>query len=186
MHRISLVALFVGCHPRLSVGYDATAHTRGPLAQLQPIARITAVTGTPAPPPPAGTNVSAGVAIGDRLFALGLRVHANNLSGSTLDPLRGPQYVSAAAALDFRFAWVRFRRVALTSVLAPTRTWLLDSTSGDASWGSGIRYSAGVEVSVSRFAVYADAFQELVVFIDGPAAGHSRRSGVTLGLAVRP
>jgi hypothetical protein len=174
-----------GCSPRLTVGYDASAHVRGPLANLQPIARTEAVTGIDAPPPPEGRNYTLGVGFGDKNFSLGLRAHANNVSGSLLK-IEGPQYVSAAAALDFRYAVLRYKGIALNTVLAPSRTFLLDSTSGTYTWGNGIRYGGGASMGAFGFALYAEAYQEKIMFLDGPATGISTRTGVTLGVAFQP
>lgn len=189
MQRLGLLLLLVvagGCHPRMSVGYDATAHTRGPLANLQVIPRVTAVAAIPAPAPPEGRNYSFGVAFGDKNFTIGARIHANNISGSTLDPLYGPQYMSGAAALDLRWHAIRFKGASLVALLAPSYTMLVDSTAGTASHGNGIRAGGGVEFALSAFRVYADVYEERMLFMDGPATGHSTRNGITIGLAFQP
>ena len=190
MHRVmtKLVALAVclaGCHPKLSVGYDASAHVRGPLANLQTISRVEAVTGTDQPAPPEGRNYSLGIGVGDKRFTVGGRVSANNISGSTLE-IAGPQYMSASGALDVRYNVVRFKNFSTGVQLAPTRTLLVDSTSGERSWGSGLRYGGGAAVSLGALSIYADAYQEKMIFIEGPAKGNSTRTGITLGLAFAP
>jgi hypothetical protein len=187
MRSVILAVVVLGaCHPRLSVGYDATAHTRGPLANLQAIPRIAAITGAEAAPPPAeGTNYSLGVGFGDRRFTVGLGVHAMNVSGSTLE-MSGPQYVSAAASMDFRFAWLTYKGFSANMKLAPTRTLLMDSTSGDRTWGSGVQFGGGLSYRLAMFSVYADAYQERTIFFEGPAQGNSTRTGMTLGLAFQP
>lgn len=182
---VVLVVISAACHPRVSVGYDSTAHTRGPLGNLQTIPRVTAVTGRPAPAPPEGRNVSLGVGFGDRIFTIGARVHANNISKSTLD-VGGPQYVSAAAALDFRYAVLRWKGASASMMLAPSRTMLVDSTTGSHSWGSGIRFGGGLAYTVAAISLYAEAYEEKILFVDGPAAGTSTRTGVTFGLAFQP
>jgi hypothetical protein len=189
MRRVLVLAiLLAGCHPRLTAGYDTRAHVTGPLANLQSIPRIAAITGETAgtTPAPEGKTVNAGVAFGDRTFQLGIGLRANNIAKSTFDVVNGPQYVSAAASLDFRYTWVRIKNFSTNLVLAPTRTLLVDSTSATYSWGSGIRYGAGVLVRLSAFGIYADAYQEQIVFADGPAFGNSTRTGVSLGLAFLP
>jgi hypothetical protein len=174
-----------GCSPKLSVGYDTTAKVTGPLANLQTISRVEAVTGTDTSPPPEGRNYSLGLAFGDKNFTIGTRVGANNISGSTLS-VDGPQYMSASGAIDFRYNLIRFKHVALGMELAPTRTLLVDSTDGTRSWGSGIRYGGGASVMLGPLSVYADAYQEKMMFIEGPADGTSTRTGVTLGVAFQP
>jgi hypothetical protein len=180
---VCLVA--TGCHPRLSVGYDATAHVRGPLANLQTISRVEAVTGTDLPAPPEGRNYSLGIGFGDKNLSIGGRVSANNVSGSTL-AIDGAQYMSASGALDCRYNFLRIKNFSTGIQLAPTRTLLVDSTTGERSWGSGLRYGGGVALSLSAFSIYADAYQEKMIFIEGPAEGNSTRTGITVGLAFQP
>lgn len=186
MTKVALaVCLAAGCHPKMSVGYDATAHVRGPLANLQTISRVEAVTGTDTPPPPEGRNYSLGIGFGDKRFTVGGRVSANNLSGSSLE-IEGAQYMSASGALDVRYNVLRIEHFSLRLQLAPTRTLLLDSTDGTRSWGSGLRYGGGIAVSLAAFSIYADAYQEQMIFIEGPAEGRSTRTGITVGLAFHP
>jgi len=144
------------CSPRLSVGYDTTASVRGPLANLQSISRVEAVTGIDQPAPPEGRNYSLGLGFGDKNLTIGARVSANNISKSTLE-IDGAQYASASG-----------------------------STAGTHSWGSGIRYGGGAAVSVFGFSLYAEGYQEKMIFIDGPAEGNSTRTGITVGLAFQP
>lgn len=190
MSRVLVLAALAaaGCHPRIAVGYDATARVTGPLANLQSIPRIVAITGDPnaAPAAPEGRTFNAGVGFGDKIFQIGLGVRANNIAKSTLDIANGPQYLSAAASLDFRYTFVRIKGISTNLVLAPTRTLLVDSAAGEYSWGSGVRYGAGLQFKLSAFAVFADAYQEKIIFGEGPAYGNSTRNGVTLGLAFQP
>jgi hypothetical protein len=191
MSRALVLAALVaatGCNPRLHAGYDATAKVRGPLANLQSIPRIAAITGDPnaAPAPPEGRTINAGIGFGDKVFQIGLGIRANNIAQSTLEIANGPQYLSAAASLDFRYTFVRIKNISTNMVLAPTRTLLVDSAAGNYSWGNGMRYGAGLQVKVGSFGVFADAYQEKVIFSEGPAYGNSTRTGVTLGLAFQP
>jgi hypothetical protein len=188
MQRLLVLAVCVaaaGCHPKLSVGYDATAHTRGPLANLQTISRVEAVTGADAPAPAMGRNYSLGLGFGDKNFTIGALVNANNVSGSTLE-INGPQYVTGSAALDFRYSWLRIKNFSAGMQLAPTRTILVDSTSGEHSWGSGVRFGGGIKLTAKSFSIYADAYQEKMIFVEGPAQGMSTRTGMTLGVAFQP
>lgn len=108
-----------------------------------------------------------------------------NVSGSMFD-LDGPQYVSATASLDFKYSLIKYRGFAANLKLAPTRTMLLDSTSGDRSWGSGVQVGGGLSYRLAMFSIYADAYQEKTIFFDGPAQGNSTRTGITVGLAFQP
>jgi len=173
------------CSPKLSVGYDTTAKVTGPLANLQTISRVEAVTGTDMPAPPEGRNYSVGLGFGDKNFVVGARVSANNISKSTLS-IDGAQYASASGAVDVRYNFLRFKHLSTGILLAPSRTLLLDSTSGDTSWGSGIRYGAGAAVSAFGFSVFAEGYQEKMIFVEGPAEGNSTRTGVTVGLSFQP
>lgn len=188
MRRALLLSLLLAaCHPRLSAGYDTSAHVRGPLANLQSIPRVAAFTGIEGTTPaPEGRTVNAGLSFGDRVFQIGLGLRANNIAKSTLDVTNGPQYLSAAASLDFRYTWVRIKNFSTNVVLAPTRTLLVDSASAAYTWGSGVRYGGGVVFSLSAFGIYADAYQEKIVFGEGPAYGNSTRTGLSVGLAFQP
>ena len=190
MSRALVLAALVatGCNPRLHAGYDATASVRGPLANLQSIPRIAAITGDPnaAPAPPEGRTINAGIGFGDKVFQIGLGIRANNIAKSTLEIANGPQFLSAAASLDFRYTWVRIKNFSTNLVLAPTRTLLVDSAAGDYNWGNGVRYGAGLQVKLGSFGVFADAYQEKIIFSEGPAYGNSTRSGMTIGLAFQP
>jgi hypothetical protein len=191
MRRAALVLVVVlaglaGCHPRLSMGTDMSAKLTGPLAHLQAIPRLTALTSAPAPAPPEGRNYSAGIAFGDHRMSLGLRFHANNLSGSTLDPMAGPQYVSAAAAIDMRCALISYKGLGLVAMVAPSRTMLLDTTINSKTWGDGLRYGGGLQFAYKKLAIYADMYREILSFQDGPAKGNSFRNGVTVGIAFQP
>ena len=150
-----------------------------------PIARREAVTGAWAPEPAEGRNYSLGVAFGDKNFTAGLRVHGNNLTGSTLDDA-GPQYISGAAALEFRYAFVRYKGMAASGLVAPTRTLLIDSTDGEHTWGNGVRYGGSASYAYRGIGVFADVYQEQVVFGDGPAEGNTTRSGLTFGVSFQP
>ena len=190
MHRVLVLAALVatGCHPRLSAGYDATAHVRGPLANLQSIPRIAAITGDPnaAPAAPEGRTINVGLGFGDKVFQIGLGVRANNIAKSTLDVANGPQFLSAAASLEMRYSWIRIKNFSMNTMLAPTRTLLVDSAAGQYSWGNGIRYGVGVLVKLGSFGVFADGYQEKIIFGEGPAYGNSTRTGLSLGLAFQP
>jgi hypothetical protein len=184
VYRFLLLAALAACHPRLSVGYDVSAHTRGPLGNLQSIPRLAALDNGPtaAPAPPEGRTYDVGLGFGDKRFQVGLAVHANDVSGAMIEP-NGPRYMSAVAAAEFRFSWLKIKNVSSHILLSPTRTLLVDSMTGDTSWGSGIRYGGGFALALKSFSVYMDAYQEELFFTDGPAVGNSSRAGMTLGLA---
>ena len=174
------------CAPRLSVGMDSTASISGPLANLAPIARRTALSGIESTtPPPEGRNYSFGLGFGDKNMTLGMRVQGNNLSSGTLGD-DGPQYVSAAAQLEFRYMFLRTHGFGAGASLAPGRTLLIDTTNGGHNWGSGVRYGGALTYAFHGFGVFADVYQEQLVFPDGPAEGNSTREGVTIGLSFQP
>lgn len=184
--RILILVSLAACHPRFSAGYDSTARTVGPLAHLQAVSRIAAITGAPTSTvPPEGRSYAGAIGFGDKNFTLGLGVRGNNISKTMFDPT-GPQYLSGAASLEFRYNLIRFKHLATSVQLAPTRTILVDSASGDYTWGSGVRFGGGLSVQLSAFSIYADAFQEKIMFTGGPADGISTRTGLTVGIAIQP
>jgi hypothetical protein len=178
---IAAAVVATGCGAHISAGVDNSTNMRGPLASLTPIARREAVTGEPSVAPPDGRNYSVGVGWGDENFTIGMRGHMMNLAGGTFGD-GGPQYLSAAAALEFRYSMIRLYGFSLAGILAPTRTLLIDSTDGERSWGNGVRYGGSTAYMFHGVGVYADVYQEQIVFSDGPAKGNSTRSGVTFGM----
>ena len=179
-----VLVVLAGCHARLSMGTDMSAKLTGPMAHLQTIPRLTATTKIPAPPPPEGRNYSGAIAVGDHRMSLGLRFNANNVSGSTLDPMSGPQYVSAALAIDVRCALLSYKGVGLMIDVGPSRTMLVDTTINSKSYGDGIRFGGGLQYVHKSVAVFGDYYREVLSFQDGPARGNSFRTGITLGLAL--
>jgi len=163
-----------------------SATTRGPLGQIQYKTREEGVLGRTAPPAEPGRNYSVGLAFGDRRMTVGVRVHGNNMSSEMLDPARGAQYISGAAAVDMRYSVVELGGVSAVAMLAPSTTALFDSLSGDVTYGAGMRVGGGLAYRLKAFSVYADAYRETLMFQDGPAAGNSTRSGVTVGVAFQP
>ena len=182
----ALSCAVLACAPRVSVAYDAAARLAGPLANLGGIARVTAVTGISVPPPPEGKTYAFGLGFGPRWLTVGGRLFVNNISGAMLDPLSGPQYVSAGGALDVRGALAVVRGLSVTATLGPTRTVLADTTRGTSTWGNGLRYGAGISYALWMLSLYADAFQEQLWFVEGPAVGNSTRTGLTVGVAFQP
>jgi len=181
---IVVVALATGCSPRLHVGMDSQTTTTGPLGNLQAQPRLAAIDEV-RPAPPEGRNVAFGIGYGDRDFQLGLGVRGNGVSGSTLE-VGGPRYLSAAASLDFRYHFLRYKWFSAGVKLAPTRTLLVDTMSNERHWGSGVTYGGGGALTLGAVQVYADVYEERIVFGDGPATGVSARQGVTIGLAFQP
>lgn len=181
---VVVVGLAAGCSPRLHVGMDSQTTTAGPLANLQAQPRLAAVDEV-RPAPAEGRNLALGIGYGDRDFQLGLGLRGNGVSGSTLE-VGGPRYVSAAASLDFRYHFLRYKWMSAGIKLAPTRTLLFDTMSSERHWGSGVTYGGGGALTYGAVQIYADVYEERIVFGDGPATGVSTRQGVTIGLAFQP
>lgn len=181
---VGLAGGAIGCSPRLHVGMDSQTTTTGPLSNLQAQPRLAALDEVRAAPPE-GRNMSLGIGYGDRDFQLGLGLRGNGVSGSTLE-VGGSRYVSAAASLDFRYHFLRYKWMSAGIKLAPTRTLLFDTMSGERHWGSGVTYGGGGALTLGAVQVYADVYEERIVFGDGPATGVSTRQGVTIGLAFQP
>jgi len=68
----------------------------------------------------------------------------------------------------------------------PVRMMLLDRSSGERTWGNGLRFGAGAQYRVGPVAIYADLYREVVAFGGGAAQGTTSLDGLTVGLALQP
>jgi hypothetical protein len=191
MRALLLVIVVAACHPTFSVGYDARPRVTGPLAGLrgQTVAPRTALVGAePTVSPEPGGNYSLAIGGGAKDFTISAALHAHDASGSTVSlPAAGsPYYLDASANLDFSWSFLRWKMFSTNIHAGPTRNLLLDRSTGERSWGNGVRYGGGAALSVKFMTVFADYYNEAVAFNDGAAQGVSVISGVMVGVALRP
>ncbi len=182
MYRIAFVVVLGACHVR--AGYDTTARSSGPLAYAVKHPNVARQDGVLELPPTEGHNYSIAGGFGDRHLTVGLGLTAHDVTQASFAP--GTGYLAMSAGIDLRWRVCEIAHIAPVIDVGPARMMLLDRSSGDMTWGNGIRFGGGAEVVFGRFAIYGDAYREVVAFDGGAAKGTSTLDGITIGLALTP
>lgn len=181
--RLAVVALVLcACHVR--AGFDTTARSSGPLAMAIKHPNVTRTDGVLELPPVEGRTYSIGGGFGDRHITIGMSLAAHDATQASFAP--GTGYLAMTAAIDLRWTILRIAHLAPVLDVGPARMMLLDRNTGDRTWGNGLRFGGGLQLVFGRFAIYGDAYREVMVFDGGAAKGTSTLDGVTVGLALTP
>jgi hypothetical protein len=155
-----LAALASGCMPTLSAGYDASSSVRGPVRTMSP-----------------NMESSPGYA-----FGLGLR-------GKRAGVEAGVQLhdTLTTASLEFRMRVLKTRFIAADMHFGPAAGMLVvDDEMLPPQFGQGFRLGVGLAGTVGPLNAFADVYVMDIGFLgDGPAAGFSSMTGLTLGFALR-
>jgi hypothetical protein len=170
-----LVALVLpACNPTLTAGYDATSVVRGPLANVVSTR------------PDAG-NYAFGIGGGARNFTIELgvepRASAEAQPAPAFEP--APRYLTTMASLDMRWTLMRFHALSLNLHAGPAVGVLDERTSGAMQLGEGFRTGGGIVLALGHVNAFVDLYRSGLVFSDGPAAGTSILTGVTVGVGLR-
>jgi hypothetical protein len=177
-----LLAMLTGCH--LGVGVDAASRVNGPLHTLMSqstVSRSDGVTNLPADDRGSYT-VEAGFGTSTLTINGTLAVH--EVTSTSFTP--GAGYLATTLGANARWAVTRWHGLSPTLAAGPARMLLLDRTTGEQTWGNGVRAAAGVQYKLGSIAVYGDLYHELVMFGGGPAEGTTKLDGFTVGLALNP
>lgn len=179
-----LIALTVlaSCHLRL--GADAAARSTGPLAAVMTQATVSRATGVVSLPPDGGRNYAMEAGVGNDTFTANALVAVHDVTSTSFTA--GTGSLAATVGVDVRWRVLRWHGLSPSLAAGPARVVLVDRTTGDRSWGNGLRFGAGAQYQLGRIAIYADAYREIVAFSDGPATGTSTLDGVTVGLSLQP
>jgi len=178
-----LVVLGTGCH--LQAGLDAASRVNGPLNAMMSqstVSRSTGVTNLPAADGGANYNVEAG--FGNQTFTANSVIAVHNVTSTSFTP--GEGQLAATIAANIRWSMFRWNGVTPSLAAGPARMMLLDRSTGERTWGNGIRASAGLQYKLGPIAIYGDAYHEVIGFSRGVATGTSTLEGVTIGLALQP
>jgi hypothetical protein len=190
--RLALLALVAACHPYVSAGADATWRVHGPLASTvnQPVAaRAASSTSSSSDAAPVAMGGNYAIAFGSTLreFQIGIGLAAHDATAASFGNLQtpdAPHYLAATGTFDITWNWLKWRWVSTNIHVGPARSLLLDRTTGDRTWGFGVRYGAGLAVTAGSVGLFADAYRAALVFDGGPAPGFSDVTGVTVGIAL--
>ena len=177
-----LAALVSGCH--LQAGFDASSRINGPLHALMSQATVSRTDGVTNLPPTGGGTYALEAGFGNQMVTVNGLFAVHNVTSTSFTP--GAGYLATTLGVNARWAVLRWKGISPVIAAGPAHMMLLDRTTGDRTWGNGVRAAAGLQYRMGAVALFADAYHEVVVFASGAAAGASKLDGVMFGLALQP
>jgi hypothetical protein len=177
-----VVALVAGCH--LRVGMDAASRSTGPLQAVMTRSTVSRADGVLNLPPANGRNYAIESGFGNRDITVNGLLTVHDVTSTSFTP--GAGYLTATAGANVRWSMFRWKGVSPSLAAGPVRMMLLDRSSGERTWGNGLRFGAGAQYRVGPVAIYADLYREVVAFGGGAAQGTTSLDGLTVGLALQP
>ncbi len=198
MHRmIVLAALTTGCGAYMTAGVDSNYKVSGGLAQPMKqtvtadarVAKAASAAGidtSSSDQPAAGSTYTLGLGWGVKQFQIGLGLQAHDVDKSTFSfaDTSSPLYATATASLDVTWTPLRWNMFSTFVHAGPTVGVLVDRATGGYDTGKGLRFGAGVAVSLSVATLFLDVYQTELSFAEGPAQGMSEISGATIGIGI--
>jgi hypothetical protein len=177
---LAVLAVLGACH--LRAGLDATSRATGPLHAAMSQATVSRTDGVINLPPENGRNYSLEAGFGNKRFSINSVLAVHDVTSTSFTP--GSGMLAGTIAANVR--WTMFDWHHLTPSLAagPARMMILDRTSGDRTWGNGVRFGGGAQYQLGPVALYTDLYREVVAF--GGGAGTTTLDGITVGLALQP
>lgn len=190
MKWLLLAVIATGCAPTLSAGYDAMSSVKGPVHDLvkQPVA-----TARGEDAPPVENTRSYAFAAGFRAKRLGLELglQLHDVKGASFsipseyNPTE-PRFLISTASLDVRVRVLEAMHLASDMHFGPAGGFLIDRGSGEKQLGQGFRVGITVGAVLGPLNAFADLYVIDMAFRgEGPAAGTSSMTGLTLGVALR-
>ena len=171
-----------GCH--LQAGFDAASRVNGPLQSMMSQATVTRSDGVTNLPPANGGNYSLEAGFGNKTFTVNGLLAVHDVTSTSFTP--GAGTIAATVGADVRWSVLHWKGLSPQVAAGPARMALIDRTTGERTWGNGLRAAAGVQYRVGPVAICGDFYHEVMVFGGGPAQGTSKLDGFTLGLALQP
>jgi len=168
----------------LQAGFDAASRVNGPLQALMSQSTVSRSDGVTNLPPANGGSYTLEAGFGTKTLTVNSVVAVHDVTSTSFTP--GAGYLATTLGADVRWSVLRWRGLAPMIAAGPARMVLVDRTTGDRTWGNGIRASAGVQYRLGPIAIYGDYYHEVMAFSGGVAQGTSKLSGITLGLALQP
>jgi hypothetical protein len=163
---VVLVALASGCaHSYTAVSYDVSRRATGTTTAMQ--GNDDRHSGTLA------------IGFGTRRAAMEVVVHGHDLEVA-VDP-----WLAASFGLELKLAPVRRGPVSAFLHGGPVRAAIVDSETGDLTWGAGLSYGLGVMVGAGGVQLFVDVRSEQLFYTGAPmtaTGGSAAVRTVSLGL----
>jgi hypothetical protein len=179
---VLLAAALTGCHVR--AGVDATSQINGPLHTLMSQSTVTRSSGVTNLPTANGDNYSLEAGFGNQTITVNTLLAVHDVSSTSFTP--GAGYLATTLGADVRWSVLHWKGLSPQLAAGPARMMLLDRTTGERTWGNGVRAEAGLQYKFGPVAVYGDVYHEVMMFGGGAAEGTTKLDGVTFGLALQP
>jgi hypothetical protein len=176
-----LVMVVTGCH--LRAGLDATSRASGPLHGVMSRSTVSPDDGV-INLPPDGDNYALEAGFGNKTFTVNSVLAVHDVSSTSFTP--GAGHLAATVGVNVRWLMLRWKNLSPSVAAGPVRMMLLDRSSGERTWGNGLRASAGVQYQLGPIALYGDLYRELIAFGGGVADGTTTLDGLTFGIALQP
>jgi hypothetical protein len=177
-----VVVVLSACH--LRAGLDATSRASGPLHTLMTQSTVTRSDGVLNLPTDNGRNYSLEAGFGNSTFTVNTVLAVHDVTSTSFTA--GAGYLATTIGADVRWSMFRWKNLSPSLAAGPARMMLLDRTTGDRTWGNGVRFGAGAQYRLGPVAIYGDLYREVVAFGGGPADGTTTLDGITFGLALQP
>jgi hypothetical protein len=180
----ALIALTVlaSCHVRM--GADAAARATGPLQAVMAQGTVSRTTGVVSLPPDNGHNYALEAGFGNGTFTCNGLVAVHDVTSTSFTP--GAGTLVATLGANVRWSVLRWHGLVPSLGAGPARVMLVDRTTGERTWGNGLRFAGGAYYQLGPVALYADLYREVVAFSGGAATGTSVLDGLTLGVVLQP
>jgi hypothetical protein len=194
---LALLALTTGCGAYMTAGIDSGYKVTGGLAQPMKqtvtadarVAKAASAAGidtSSSDVPATGKTYTLGIGWGIKQFQIGLGIQAHDVDKSTFSfsDTSSPLYATGTASLDVTWTPLRWRVFSTFVHAGPTMGAIIDRATGTYDTGKGLRFGAGVAVSLSVATMFVDLYQTELSFASGPAQGMSQISGATIGIGI--
>jgi hypothetical protein len=177
-----LLVAITGCH--LRAGFDAASRSTGPLHSVMSQSTVSRTDGVINLPPANGRNYGLEAGFGNRTFTMSGLLAVHDVTSTSFTP--GAGFLATTVGGNVRWSMFRWKGLSPSLGAGPVRMMLLDRSTGERTWGNGLRFGAGAQYRIGPIAIYGDLYREVVAFGGGAAQGTTTLDGVTLGLALQP
>ncbi len=177
-----VLGVVTGCH--LQAGLDATSRASGPLHTLMSQSTVSPSSGVVNLPPANGNNYALEAGFGNSTFTVNGLAAVHDVTSTSFTP--GAGYLAATLGADVRWSVLHWKGITPSVAAGPVRMLLLDRTTGDRTWGNGVRVGVGAQYRLGPISIFGDLYHEIAVFGGGPAMGTTTLDGITVGLALQP